>query len=349
MEWALINGERAKAEKSGQIGICPGCGGEVRAKCGEIVSWHWAHVNADCDPWSEPETEWHRKWKGFFPDHWQEVTKPPHRADVAGPDGVLEIQRSGISPEEIREREQFYGRMAWLLNGHDFWENLEWIKVAGDYYEFRWKHARKTWFTAKKVIFIDTPFGLFKVKNIRDKSWKVICGSFVKGSKLVESLNKSQSVKPSVNLLAYDLSSEEARTAFLCKGEKLVNLYNKYVQLSKLAWTFTEDGRTFLNCESRYIEPCRWSSFETVYDYLLKVKNECIEYTFSFYEQQIAEAQAEINRRHAEEEVKRKQFIEDFLEIRPAPPNGFDSFDAAFIQDCVDSLKVAKSRSPQYF
>jgi competence CoiA-like predicted nuclease len=350
MEWALINGERAKAEKTGQIGICPGCGGEVRAKCGEIVSWHWAHVNADCDPWSEPETEWHRKWKSFFPDHWQEVTKPPHRADVAGPDGVLEIQRSGISPEEIREREKFYGHMAWLLNGHDFWENLEWIKVDNNYYEFRWKHARKTWFTASRAIFVDTPLGLFRIKNIRNGKWKVICGSFAKASKLTESLDKSKAVKPSVELLVYDLSSEEARKAFLCKGEELINLYREYVRLSKTAWPSIEEGG-IIDRENSYrcIERCRWSSFETVYDYLLKARSQYIEDTFSFYKQQAAEAQAEINRQHAEEEVKRKQFIEDFLEIRPAPPNGFDHLETAFIQSCVDSLRAAKTRSPQHF
>jgi competence protein CoiA len=256
MEWALVNGLRAKAEKSGTVGTCPGCGGEVRAKCGEILVWHWAHINADCDPWSEPETEWHRKWKGYFPTEWQEVTKPPHRADVAGPDGVLEIQRSGISPEEIREREHFYGRMAWLLNGHDFWKNLEWIKVDGNYHEFRWKHARKTWITANRTIFIDTPLGLFRVKNIRDGSWKVVCGSFVKASSLIYALDRSKNTKPSLELLAHDAVKEFRREEVFKAAQQLIDLHGECESIGKILNPY---------CWRKY--PV-WTSYKTVYDYI---------------------------------------------------------------------------------
>jgi competence CoiA-like predicted nuclease len=273
MEWALVNELRTKAEKSGTVGICPGCAGEVRAKCGEIVSWHWAHINADCDPWSEPETEWHRKWKGYFPADWQEVTKPPHRADVAGPDGVLEIQRSGISPEEIREREQFYGRMAWLLNGHDFWENLEWIKAAGDYHEFRWKHARKTWITASRTIFIDTPLGLFRVKNIKDGSWKVICGSFVKAASLVQALDTSGKAKASMELLLYDSLAESARDEFFAKADELNNLYLRYKSL-------------YSNMHG-YTPPPRWRDWMTAHQFICKVDSACVKSFFDYYRHQI--------------------------------------------------------------
>jgi hypothetical protein len=305
MEWALIDGRRGKAEKSGQIGICPGCNGEVRAKCGEIVSWHWAHISADCDLWSEPETEWHRKWKGYFPADWQEVTKPPHRADVAGPNGVLEIQRSGISPEEIREREQFYGRMAWLLNGHDFWENLEWIKAAGDYHEFRWKHARKTWITASRTIFIDTPLGLFRVKNIRDGKWKVICGSFVKASKLIQGLDSSSKAQSSMDLILYDAITAESRNAIFEKAEELLFLYD---ELSSVEETLSSSIRFFPRCH------LIWHSFITIYDWLLKANPTHVDDGIKYYKEKLSGAQARLSAELARaEKVLQKQQIDQVL------------------------------------
>jgi competence protein CoiA len=293
MEWALIDGKRRKAEQSGQLGACPGCGGEVRAKCGEIVSWHWAHVNADCDSWSEPETDWHRKWKGFFPDHWQEVTKPPHRADVAGPDGVLEIQRSGISPEEIREREQFYGRMAWLLNGHDFWENFEWIKTVDSYHEFRWKHARKTWITAGRTIFIDTPLGLFRVKNIRDGKWKVVCGFFVKAASLAQKLDSSGKTKASMELLLYDSFAQEKRQDLFDQSNMIIDLYREYAVRAKQAWP-----------DSSVCEYRMWREYRSIYDCLLRANPKFIQAIIEHYKARTKEAQEKIA---ADEAIKRKQ------------------------------------------
>ena len=346
MEWALVNTRRTKAEKSGTVGICPGCRNEVRAKCGEIISWHWAHINADCDLWSEPESEWHRKWKGYFPADWQEVTKPPHRADVAGPNGVLEIQRSGISPEEIREREQFYGAMAWLLNGHDFWENLELIKVDGEYYQFRWKHARKTWITANKTIFIDTPFGLFKVKNIRDGKWKVVCGSFAQAAKLPKSLDSSGKTAASIDLYLYDSITESKRTAFIKKGCDLIDLYESYVAKSKEAWPGIE--RNWLSDERR-ITPPAWATNLTIYGWLLEANAGWVKEVIADYSKGLIEAEAEIDRKSQIEKIKRQQLIKDFLEIREAPTKGFDLFETSFIEECIASLQAAKERNPHYF
>lgn len=317
MEWALVNGLRTKAEKSGTVGVCPGCAGKVRAKCGEIVSWHWAHINDDCDPWSEPETEWHRKWKGYFPADWQEVTKPPHRADVAGLDGVLEIQRSGISPEEIREREEFYGRMAWLLNGHDFWENLQWIKAAGDYHEFRWKHARKTWIAASRTIFIDTPLGLFRVKNIRDGSWKVVCGSFVKAAGLMQALDASHKTKASMELLLYDSLTESAREDLFAKADELHNLYAKYRSLCAQVHGFTP--------------PEKWRDWHTEHHYLISVSDECVANTFLFYKNEIEKAQAHLKRLEAQEaeNAARIKDIQRQKEIREALAKSAITIDVA--------------------
>lgn len=123
MLWALSNGARLLASPKSQA-FCPTCGGEVIAKCGEIVSWHWAHKQCDCDPWYEPESDWHINWKQKFPQSWQEVTVGNHRADISTPSGVIELQNSPLSASEIYERENFYGRMIWIVNAQKFKENL---------------------------------------------------------------------------------------------------------------------------------------------------------------------------------------------------------------------------------
>lgn len=297
MEWALVDGQRVKAEKSGAIGVCPGCGGEVRAKCGEVVSWHWAHINADCDPWSEPETDWHRKWKGYFPDTWQEVTKPPHRADVAGPNGVLEIQHSGITPEEIREREQFYGRMAWIIDGHDFWQRLDWHSVKGNYYVFRWKHAKKTWLASRRHILIDTPFGLFKVKHFCRGDWTMLAGSFVKAAGLVKSLDQSGKTSASNGLRLYDAKTEKRRNEFINKSETLFSLYDKYYKTSRAAWPQAMPPSLFAPFDERFPSRPVWSGWPNIYEWLLNGGLNRFDQIAQHYERQIQKAESEINRK----------------------------------------------------
>lgn len=69
---ASVNGSRSRPIP-GVLGECPFCGSEMIARCGEIKVHHWAHKSkADCDPWWEPETDWHRRWKNEFPIGWQE-------------------------------------------------------------------------------------------------------------------------------------------------------------------------------------------------------------------------------------------------------------------------------------
>ena len=88
-------------------------------ECGKINVHHWAHhARADCDPWAEPMTEWHRGWQLAVPPERREVVIGPHRADiVTASGGVVEIQHSSVSPDVIAEREEFYGdRMAWIFD-----------------------------------------------------------------------------------------------------------------------------------------------------------------------------------------------------------------------------------------
>jgi hypothetical protein len=129
-----LDDTRLEAEP-GKSASCPDCGGKVIAKCGEYRVWHWSHIGRrDCDSWAEPETPWHRGWKGFFPKNAQEIvcrseTGESHRADVKTLSGlIIEFQRSPIDPVEQRKREAFYGdHLIWVLDG---------TRLAGDLRRF---------------------------------------------------------------------------------------------------------------------------------------------------------------------------------------------------------------------
>ena len=121
VRFSLVDGVRAEARPK-PTGRCPCCGGLVIAKCGQFRVWHWSHkAKAECDSWAEAETEWHRSWKERFPVGWQEVvctdasTGEKHVADVQTPDGLtIELQHSYIRQEELRTRQEFYGRLIWI-------------------------------------------------------------------------------------------------------------------------------------------------------------------------------------------------------------------------------------------
>jgi competence protein CoiA len=117
MKFADIEGNDREAQP-GLTGKCRDCGHAMVAKCGKYRVWHWAHRNAkDCDPWWEPETEWHRWWKNQFPTAWQEIghtaqSGERHRADVKTESGrVLEFHEV-----ERVSREEFYPRLVWVVH-----------------------------------------------------------------------------------------------------------------------------------------------------------------------------------------------------------------------------------------
>lgn len=124
MKFALYNNNKIEATK-GIKGICPSCGSELIAKCGEFKVNHWAHKKSrNCDPWWENETEWHRSWKNNFPDDWQETpftdeqTGEKHIADIfTSHNLVIELQHSHIDPQERTSREKFYKNMVWVVDG----------------------------------------------------------------------------------------------------------------------------------------------------------------------------------------------------------------------------------------
>lgn len=123
MKYAIVNNEKVEATK-GAKGVCPSCGFDLIAKCGELKINHWSHKgNRNCDLWWENETEWHRSWKGNFPKEWQEVVHfdksgEKHIADVKTQNGwILEFQHSFINPEERQSRDSFYHQLVWVVDG----------------------------------------------------------------------------------------------------------------------------------------------------------------------------------------------------------------------------------------
>jgi competence protein CoiA len=161
----------------GARAACPGCRSTVLAKCGDILAWHWAHeADGDCDPWHEPETRWHLDWKNRFPADWQETVIGRHRADVRTPSAlVLEFQNSPISPEEITEREGFYGRLLWVVNASSFAKNVC-LRDRDGYHSFRWLWPRKSLWAVRRPLYLDLGGGrLFRVKRVHDH---VPCGGW---------------------------------------------------------------------------------------------------------------------------------------------------------------------------
>lgn len=124
MKFGLVNGVKSEATK-GVRGVCPCCGAELIAKCGDFKMNHWAHKDKLlCDVWWENETEWHRAWKNNFPVEWQErvcfdeKTGEKHIADVQTDHNlVIEFQHSHIEYQERTLREEFYKNIVWVVDG----------------------------------------------------------------------------------------------------------------------------------------------------------------------------------------------------------------------------------------
>ncbi len=161
------SGSRIPASPNQQA-FCPGCRAGVISKCGEINQWHWAHRSGtECDLWHEPETRWHTGWKFRFAENCREVVIGEHRADVKATEKhtsqscVIELQHSPIDYEQIREREQYYGSMVWLIDGIGFKDNFEFGRESringGATLEapFRLKWFRKSWSASRRRLYLD--------------------------------------------------------------------------------------------------------------------------------------------------------------------------------------------------
>ncbi|HSL55294.1 MAG TPA: competence protein CoiA family protein [Pyrinomonadaceae bacterium] len=182
MQVALKNGVRVRPTRTGERALCQTCEGEVLSKCGEINVWHWAHRSiAACDSWIEADTEWHSEWKARVPESWIEIVieKDGKRrlADIRLPNGlIVKLQRSSLSPEQIRDYERFFGNMIWIFDVQDSLEpsdggpRLEfrkkemsstalqlrgWKETPSNYRTFRWKHAKKHIAYASRPVYLD--------------------------------------------------------------------------------------------------------------------------------------------------------------------------------------------------
>jgi competence CoiA-like predicted nuclease len=158
----MIYAAQGLAASPGIRSRCPLCHEVVIPKCGEIKIWHWAHKSiADCDPWYEPETEWHKAMKELFPPNCREVVIPPHRADARTARGwVVEFQHSAISPQKIREREDFYGDMLWVLDARSWNVALHHIE---DSLVWENRRAHPSWAEAECPIILDIGYTLVHI------------------------------------------------------------------------------------------------------------------------------------------------------------------------------------------
>lgn len=132
MQYAWIDGRKRPPLAKKERTTCRDCGGLLSAVMPVENAPHWRHRSGDCDPWTEPEGDWHLGWKEHFDLPCREValrdpgTGELHRADVLFGQGtpnaiVLELQHSSISEEERDAREAFYRRahrMFWLVHIH---------------------------------------------------------------------------------------------------------------------------------------------------------------------------------------------------------------------------------------
>lgn len=240
MIWALKDNQRIKAEPKIDGCICPLCLEPVISKCGEIKEWHWSHISLRyCDIWAEPETRWHIDWKNEFPKECQEVIMGKHRADVKLGNLVIEFQNSSISSKDIQKREEFYGNMIWLINGNSFGKNLI-FRDKKDYYSFRWKHPVKSWWYAKKPIYVDfEPYTTY-LKN---------------------QIIKYDSIKKSIDL-RNDLHSDEVREMYQDEidsiNKEVKQFENKILRIKKIYPSVPCGG---------------WGQLITKEDFLKEVKN----------------------------------------------------------------------------
>lgn len=167
----MLYDSRRQLARPRQHSTCPACGQEVIAKCGEIVIWHWAHVHADCDPWAEPESQWHLGWKQRLEGAGCqiEVVMGNHRADVVTPFGhIIELQNDYQTPDRIRAREDFYGEpLQWVYRCH--WkERLQWQDLRW----FWWKNGSPSMLNHKRRVLWDIDGELAVAYLEREEGWR---------------------------------------------------------------------------------------------------------------------------------------------------------------------------------
>jgi len=187
MHFAYVNGARVPPAP-GLKGVCGVCGTTLIAHCGDYKIWHWHHKSRrGCDPWWEPETQWHRDWKNIFPADQQEVihhaeSGEKHIADVRTSAGkVFEFQHSILKKEELESRESYYGdALIWIVDGlrSDFDAVRFSLGLGGLWPDFsvRWHSTSKLWHrwaAAKRPVFFDFGSSMLWRLDSFDSSQKI--------------------------------------------------------------------------------------------------------------------------------------------------------------------------------
>jgi len=104
---------------------CICCNSKLIPKLGKIKVHHFAHENKiECDTFrtTDSMTFWHQYWQSFVDTKYFEVVieknGKKHIADIYNPTKnlIIEIQHSNISQQKIKEREDFYDNMIWLID-----------------------------------------------------------------------------------------------------------------------------------------------------------------------------------------------------------------------------------------
>ena len=233
MRFALLNDKRIEATK-GAKGVCPCCGNDLVAKCGEIKVHHWSHKKKCDDHWWENETEWHRNWKNKFPKEWQEIIQKDesgekHIADVKTSNGwVIEFQHSAIAREERDSRDYFYTKLIWIVDG---------TRRTTDIEQFN----KSMWYGYSRII-SNEPFIL-----------RLLTGWTLNGDRLNQEWGSSKS------LVLFDFGKSE------------VSYRDKYSSKKDLWLIYPSRDRTYITSISKdsFIEMMNSSRSDEVYKILL--------------------------------------------------------------------------------
>jgi competence CoiA-like predicted nuclease len=161
------------------VSTCPACKGPIKAKCGKIKIWHWAHQSLEgCDANWNPISQWHLDWQALVPEEYTEVIIGHHIADIKLPNGkVIEIQNSNLPVEVVEEREKFYGDMLWIFNGKDFEDKFILTEKFDEstkeliYHSFKFKRARQYIVRCTKQVYIDFGTQVFKIRKLQSKQY----------------------------------------------------------------------------------------------------------------------------------------------------------------------------------
>lgn len=143
---------------------CKFCNSKLIAKRGKILIHHFAHVTLEnCDNWYYGEkSKWHTMWQNICDsDSVEYIIKKDgikHIADIyyKDKDLVIEIQKSCINSDDIKNREEFYGNMLWIVRLGD----IEPPNIGNNFVIL--KTQKKFFREMTKDVYFDSKYGLFK-------------------------------------------------------------------------------------------------------------------------------------------------------------------------------------------